>query len=594
MRRPSLLLPAAILLLGFAPTAPAQAPEALSIDYTLRITDPVLHLYQIEMTISGLRGSTLDVAMPAWAPGVYAIRDHARNVQQFEALGDRDRPLPFEKIDKQTWRLSKSATEDVTVRYRVYSTTLNDEMADLSPAATFMYVVGRTQAPLRVRFEIPDNWEVHTGLEERSGRFHAANYGMLVESPVFIGTFRVIDFKPANGIPHRVVFSNPRIQLTELQVIADLEDLSAASAALFGAAPYRSYTFLVRVQPASGAGAIGYVNSSRIVVGENDFVNQSGYTGFLIAAAQGFAQAWLGKRIRPAFSAGPDRYDYTRESYSRLLWFTEGVSAYTADLLLLRAKIATPPEYYNRVSNEIRTLQEQPGRLLMSLEEASWNVWGRADNSPDVAISHLLKGKIAGLLLDLEIRGRTQGKRSLDDVLRLLLATHGAKDIGLSPEALTQAVQTATGIDPRDFFEHVVRGHNDLDYNRYLAAAGLMVSSNRAPGNIQIGVEFERIDGNQARVRRVLPGSAAAAARLDGGDILVAIDTERVTFDNLTARIHSKRVGRPVTLSVLRGDRLVYLSLTPREVQGTTWSFGDIPAVSPDTSRIRQEWLDQP
>ena len=584
-------LTAAIALLSRLPLEAAQTSTAgnVRVSFQLKITDPVLHFYDVEMEIFGVRGPTVDVAMPAWSPGTYVIRDFARNVQQFESVSDRNTPLQFEKIDKQTWRISKAENEDLRVRYRVYSTTLNDEMADLLPAATFMYIVGRTQAPITVRYDIPGDWKVYTGLEERSGRYEADNYYTLADSPAFLGNFKVLDFR-TNNVSHRVVFSNPRLQLTDMQVIADLEDLTAASAALFGL-PYRSYTFLVRVQPLPGASSLGYLNSSRIVVGENDFVNQAGYTGFLIAATQSYVQTWIGKRIRPAFASEPERYDLAKESHTRLLWFTEGVSNYYAELLLLRARIAIPAEYYIRTSNEIRALQEQPGRRVMSLGDASWNVWTRSDNAADSAISHALKGKIAGLLLDMEIRGSTLGKRSLDDVIRHLLANHAEKGTGLTNETLAAAIQSATGVDARNFFEQVVRGRDELQYNRYLEKAGLNVTSVRAPSTIQFGIEFERIEGNQLRVRRVLPGSAAAIAKMDAGDILLAIDSERVTYDNITARIHSKRVGRPVALTILRGDRLMSLSLVPRDVQTESWSLGERPDATPDQSRIRNDWL---
>jgi predicted metalloprotease with PDZ domain len=327
------------------------------------------------------------------------------------------------------------------------------------------------------------------------------------------------------------------------------------------------------------------------VVGENDFVNQAGYTAFLSAAAQGFAQGWLGRWIRPDFAAAQGRWDLSRESYSRLLWFTEGVSAYYADLLLLRAKILIPQEYYARTSNEIRTLQEQPGRRLMSLEEASWNVWTRSDNGVDSTISHLLKGKLAGLLLDMEIRGRTQGKRSLDDVVRYLISNYAQKNIGLAPDSLALAIRNAAGIDVEPFLSHVVRSHEELSYNRYLEAAGLEVRSTPSPATLQFGIEFERAEGNLVRVRRVVPGSAAAAARMDAGDILLAIDSERVTFDNITPRIHSRRLGRPVDLTVMRGERMIELSLIPREVQIPTWTLAELLSATPQQNQIRNEWL---
>ena len=45
-------------------------------------------------------------------------------------------------------------------------------------------------------------------------------------------------------------------------------------------------------------------------------------------------------------------YDFSREAYSRILWFTEGVANYSADMLLLRGKILNSTEYFVRATGE--------------------------------------------------------------------------------------------------------------------------------------------------------------------------------------------------------------------------------------------------
>ena len=106
----------------------AQTP---SIEYTLSARNPISHLYDVQIGSRGVRSTRLDVAMPAWSPGVYLIRDFAGNVQQLEALTRQNRPLRLEQLDKQTWRISKGSGDDVRLRYRVYSGNLTDEMADV-------------------------------------------------------------------------------------------------------------------------------------------------------------------------------------------------------------------------------------------------------------------------------------------------------------------------------------------------------------------------------------------------------------------------------------------------------------------------------
>ena len=82
-----------ILIMGGAVSAPAQAiyaenqipAQGVRIEYRLTIENPNLHIYTVEMDIRGIHGDTVSVAMPAWAPGAYRIRNYARNVQDFQA-----------------------------------------------------------------------------------------------------------------------------------------------------------------------------------------------------------------------------------------------------------------------------------------------------------------------------------------------------------------------------------------------------------------------------------------------------------------------------------------------------------------------------
>jgi predicted metalloprotease with PDZ domain len=571
------------LLLAALP--PAMFAQGSSIEYTLTVKNPLSHLYDVEIQVSGIRSNSIDVAMPAWSPGIYAIRDFAGNVQQFETVTRQNRPLQFQQIDKQTWRISKAEGDDVLVRYRVYSSLLNDEMADLTPAGVFMYVVGQTQSPVSVRYEVEGGWKVHSPLEKHGDRYTAPDYDTFASSPTFIGQFKVMEFKSGNT-PYRVVISNPRAQMTELQVEADLTDLADAAARMFGTVPFKDYTFFVKVQSTSGSTSVGYLNSTRVTAGENDFVAQNSYSAFLSAVAQGLTKAWYRRAARPR-SMAP--YDFSREAYSRNFWFTEGVSAYSADLLLLRSKVLTSAEYFQKASAEIDALQHQPGRLVSSLEDASWNTWTRSENSINATVSYILKGKVAGLLLDAEIRGHSAGARSLDDVLRSMLSLAEAKG-GLNDSALETSIQSASGVNLREFFENIVRSRSEIDYKRYLGQLGISSTIQKSPASIYFGIEFERVEGNQARIRRILPGSPAEAAKLDGGDVLVAMDSERVTFDNVVSRIHSKPLGKPISLSVMRGERLLALTITPALTQTESWSIGESSTTSAEQQRLFNAW----
>ena len=227
----------------------------------------------------------------------------------------------------------------------------------------------------------------------------------------------------------------------------------------------------------------------------------------------------------------------------------------------------------------------------MSVQEASWNTWLRSDNADNNSISYYVKGEIIGLLLDLEIRSRTQNAKSLDDVMRYLLQTYANKGVGIPEDGFLKAIETVAGSDFHDFYRTAVEGREELDYNRYLKYAGLATHIDKDSASIYIGVEFDRADGNLARIKRVLPNSPAERSRLDAGDVIVSMADERLTFDNFRSRLHSHKIGETVKLSVLREERLITVNIVPVEFQEERWSIIEDSRATPEQLRLKNAWL---
>src|SRR5579884_442191 len=310
-----------ILLIVFLLLALSGFAQSPAIDYAVTIHNPISHIYDVDLQLHGMRTTTVDVAMPAWEPGNYRIQDFARNVQDFRATDSREQPLQWTQTDKQTWHISKPAAADVIVHYQVFSRNLTDEMADISGPSLYMYVVGGKQNPVEVRYNVPAGWQVYTALQKRRDTYYGPNYDVFVDAPAFIGNhFKVLNFEVAN-VPHRMVFSQAGIPMIDAQVTSDVTQVVQAASAIFGGKlPYRDYTFLIKVQPATGSGGLEHLNSTHITVGESDFVNETSYHRFLFVAAHEFFHLWNVKRIRPQV-LGP--FDYSKEANTRLLWVSE-------------------------------------------------------------------------------------------------------------------------------------------------------------------------------------------------------------------------------------------------------------------------------
>src|SRR5437870_3559296 len=125
----------------------------MKLAYSLAMPEPESHLFHVELRVSGAPEGPLRLAMPAWAPGSYSIRDYARHVQEFDARDGRGRALAWRRADKMTWEVDARGGT-VAVRYKVYANELSVQTSHLDAThgyangtSVFVYVDGAKDLP---------------------------------------------------------------------------------------------------------------------------------------------------------------------------------------------------------------------------------------------------------------------------------------------------------------------------------------------------------------------------------------------------------------------------------------------------------------
>ena len=78
------------------------------------------------------------------------------------------------------------------------------------------------------------------------------------------------------------------------------------------------------------------------------------------------------KRIRP-YELGP--FDYDKENRTNLLWVSEGFTVYYEYLIVKRAGLMSEQELFDNFESNINAYENDPGRPLQSLSQASYNTW---------------------------------------------------------------------------------------------------------------------------------------------------------------------------------------------------------------------------
>jgi predicted metalloprotease with PDZ domain len=575
------------------------------------MSKPWTHLLEVEMNIKipanlNVPNET-NLIMPVWTPGSYMIREFERHVQDFGVRDANGNALDWSKVDKNTWRVVTRGARQWNVSYRVYANELtvrtnelNSDHAFWNNAALLMYPEGGLGKPSTLRVVPANNWRVATGLPAVTGQpntFRAENFDILYDSPVEVSNFKQIDFE-VRGVPHRIVIDGEGNH-DERRMRADVQKTVEAQVSMFGGIPYRDYTFILHLRSNTGGG-LEHLNSTALGFRRFNFATERGWFTFNGLVSHEFFHLWNVKRIRPD-ALGP--FDYTKENYTRLLWVAEGITDYYGYLMVRRAGLISDTGYLDSLAGRIQGFQNTPGRLQMSAEEASFNSWIKEyrpdENSVNSQISYYDKGELLGLLLDLEIRRRTNNAKSLDDVMRALYADFFEKGRNYTPADFQKICESMAGGSLEDFFARYVRGRDELPYNQFFAAAGLRLEQSGAPvGESNPGAPMKGFLGADLEdrgdfvfVQNVRAGTPAYEQGLNAKDLIVALEGARVNKETLEARVAAKRPGEVVRIALFRNDDLRTFDIKLGGRIDAPYRLVRSPSANDQQKKIYQAWL---
>jgi predicted metalloprotease with PDZ domain len=602
------LLVVAIMTIPFETSATLDAaagPGAAPIRYTLRFPARQTHYVEVEATVPVEKAGPIELEMAVWTPGSYLVREFSRNVEGVNASGD-GRALTVTKTAKNRWRIDGTTPPRAVVRYRVYGREMtvrtnfvDPDFALINGAATFLTLADKTPRPHEVAIELPSTWKTAiTPMPDAPGgapfRFRAPDYDTLVDSPIVAGTPAVYQFS-VKGVPHLIVNVGEAGIWDGQQTVADVQKIVEAATVFWGTIPYDRYVLFNLITEAGGG--LEHKNACTIMTSRWKARTRRGYVDWLALVSHEFFHAWNVKRLRPV-ELGP--FDYGRENPTRMLWVAEGLTEYYGTLLAARAGVLTRDEYLAEVGELLTELQSTPGRLTMSVEDASFDAWIRLyrpdENSPNVSISYYSKGAVIGLLLDLEIRRLTNNAKSLDDVMRAAWARYSGAH-GYTAAEFRALVSEVAGHDLSGWLHKTLDTPSELDESA-LAWVGLRTRSDAPqPPRAWLGLSPSstpatlRNDGGRLVVKEVRRGTPAFEAGVSVDDEILAIGDFRVTPDSWDSRLEAYKPGDRVSLLVARREQLVRLDVQLAPEPARSLKLEADPAASAEAQQRFASWL---
>ena len=559
------------IALSIALLAPAHRHPAVKphIQYTLRVDSTDLSGWTVEMRLR-VTEDPIRLAMAAHPEYDDRYYRYVRDVS-VEPLGTVTR------VDSAVWQVSAPAGF-ITVRYRIALPPAEPGLrASWRPFLTptgglfggphsFMYMLGGEDSMAIVKLELPKSWKIATGLAPMAepNFYVAVDAHALMDSPILAGQLRVWRFVEG-GVPHQVAYW-PLPNATPFDTAAFVSRIQRVvheTFALFGGAPYRDYTFMLQ----DGAYGGGLEHSNSLTMGAPSADLAKDPNAVLPETAHEFFHTWNLMAIKPIEMRD---IDYRTQPPIASLWFSEGLTMFYADLLQRRAGV--PVRDSTRTVHLERLIAGyvfNPAYGRFSAESISQVAYNAEPGElGDYAAGTHLQGELIGTMLDLIIRDATHGRKSMDDVMRLLFSRvervppppsrRVPKLYRVDGRTIEQAVESVCGCDVTPFFDAYVRGAHTIDFDRYLTLAGLKTQVSWGPATYNGAPDRDlRVWGYErdGTLRLVInnPASIWGKAGLHSRDRLIGFNGAGLkTWAELRSQLQALHLGDTVRVEVAR------------------------------------------
>jgi predicted metalloprotease with PDZ domain len=562
--------------------------------YAISLANPEQHLVEVQIFLPQ-GAAERELQLPVWN-ALYQIRDFSQYVNWVRARDAAGRAISVRELDKSRWQIS-AAEHGAVVDYQIYvdsagpfGAQLNAHHAFFNLGQIIMYPVDARNAPITVRFSgAPPEWKIATSLASSSeGEFSADNYDHLVDSPVEIGTFKESDFDEG-GAHYRVVVDAEPSDYDMEKIEGMLRQIVAAATVWMDDRPYATYLFLFHFPRGPAGGGMEHSYSTAIDV------SAEWLTGNLevlaSVTAHEFFHLWNVKRIRPQTL---EPVDYTKENYTRALWFSEGCTSTAADFIELRGGLLDEKQFEKQLAAGIAELEHRPAHLTQSAEESSLDAWLEGDpyyRRSERSISYYNKGELLGIMLDLAVREASHGQASLREVFQWMNQNYAKKGrFFADSDGVHEAAEAVSHADMGWFFAKYVAGLEEIPWNEFLRSVGLRVVEGTNSVADPTFVASRNFDGPM-QVVSLTAGGEAEKAGLRAGDTVLEINGAAVGEESYE-QMRGLASGDAITVKVERrhGDqRELKWKVGAREE--VTYEVKDVEHLDASERDRRAAWL---
>jgi predicted metalloprotease with PDZ domain len=265
---------------------------------------------------------------------------------------------------------------------------------------------------------------------------------------------------------------------------------------------------------------------------------------------------------------------------------SEGFTSYYSGVAQHRAGLMTTEDFLQQTAEIAARNENNEARDYISPANASVSTWIGYDTPVAFAISYYTQGQNLAALLDLSIRNDTDGKESLDDVMRSLFSEFYQRGRGFTTDDMIGIINRLTRKDYHDFYRRYVFGTEVPDYDRIFGYAGYQLQK-KDQREVELGFSGN-FRGNGFAVEIVEPNSPASVAGLLSGDLIVKLDGQAASAYPIDSA-----AGKTVKATIVRGGKQIEMPITFGSRSSKGFALVSLPNPSPQQLKIRQSWLNR-
>jgi predicted metalloprotease with PDZ domain len=550
-------------------------------------------------------GEQTTLQFPKWRPGRYELGNFAKNVKGICVYDAQGRKLKFQKTDTHQWLVMHSGVAKIVVEYEYYaadlnagSTFLSSEMLCVNPVNCLIFIPGRETEKCTVQV-FPQKGLNYVGtLDCQNGFIHSESYHDLVDSPFVYAKQMTSETYVYNEVEFRITFIGLE-QVPWSRVLGDFQKFTKEQFDDFGHFPSNKFHFINIITPYPFYHGVEHRASTMIVLGPRYQIFGAYYDELLGISSHELYHVWNVKSIR---SQCLYSYDYSKENLSDMGYLCEGITTYMGDYYLMKSGIWSLEKYLQEWTQVIQKHIDNWGRFNSSLAESSLDTWldGYVPGAPGRKVSIYNEGAIFAFVTDIFIRSKTEGKKSLRDVMKFLYYQFYHKNKGVSNDDFVATVVAESGSRAyEDLFRSML--FERISYEMHIQKAlelirySLVFETSHDVLAARLGIKITYENGF-AKILSIYPESISDNAGLVIGDKILALNDFFIQndlelwvkyFSDSPLKLLINRQGRVVhvELPVAQGDYFKKVSIYPLNNQelktnqcdlGWSWSRGKL------------------